>query len=80
MLNAEPNTTSDIQSEYGSHHRSIVPAVPSSHHPSPHRPGGARSVKVRFRLCVAEGSGPLGNDARSHPPIFFQARPDAEFC
>jgi hypothetical protein len=80
MLNAEPNTTSDILSENGSHHTSIVAVVPSSHHPSPHRPEAARSVKVRLRLCVAEGSGPLGNDARSHPPIFFPARPDAEFC
>lgn len=39
MLNAEPNTTSDILSENGSHHTSIVLAVPSRHHPSPHRPG-----------------------------------------
>jgi hypothetical protein len=39
MLNAEPNTTSEILSENGAHHTSIVPALPSSHHPSPHRPG-----------------------------------------
>jgi Domain of unknown function (DUF3331) len=38
MLNAEPNTTSDILSENGSHRTSIVSALPSSHHPSPHRP------------------------------------------
>src|SRR5260370_13922247 len=39
MLNAEPNTTLEILSENGAHHTSIVPALPSSHHPSPHRPG-----------------------------------------
>src|SRR5258706_4679521 len=39
MLDAEPNTTSDILSENGSHHTSIAPALPSGHHPSPHRPG-----------------------------------------
>jgi hypothetical protein len=27
MLNIEPNTTSDILSENGSHHTSIVPAL-----------------------------------------------------
>ena len=43
MLNAEPKPTSDILSENGPHHTSIAPALPSSHHPSPHRP--ARLVR-----------------------------------
>jgi len=35
MLNAEPNTTSDISSENGSHHASIAPALPRALDPMP---------------------------------------------
>ena len=38
MLNAEPIMTSDILSENGSCHASIDPTLPSTHHPSSHRP------------------------------------------
>ena len=48
MLNAEPNMTSDIVSENGSHHTSIVPALPSGHHPSPHRPGRLARSKSAY--------------------------------
>jgi hypothetical protein len=39
MLNAEPNTALEILSENGARPTSIGPALPSSHHSSPHRPG-----------------------------------------
>jgi hypothetical protein len=35
MLNAEPNTTSDISSENGPHHASIAPALPRALDPIP---------------------------------------------
>jgi hypothetical protein len=64
MLNAEPDTTSDILSLNGSHHTSIGPALPSS--PSVAASAGpAPPVEVRLRRFVAERSRPLGNDARS---------------
>jgi hypothetical protein len=77
MLNAEPNTTLDILSEDGSHHTSIVPTVSSNHHPSPRRSAGSLSQSpLTAPLCRSVRT--FGNDARSHPPIFFHARPDAE--
>jgi hypothetical protein len=42
-------------------------------------PGPASPFEIRLQRCIAEGSGRLGNDARSHPPPFFRARHDAEF-
>jgi hypothetical protein len=47
MLNAEPNTALEILSENGAHNTSTVPALPSSHHSPPHRPGRlAQSTSV----------------------------------
>jgi hypothetical protein len=63
MLNAEPDTTSDILSENGSHHTSIVPALPSSHHPSPHRPGVMVESGVRVRQGFEGGGGLAENVA-----------------
>jgi hypothetical protein len=59
MLNAEPNTTSDILSENGSHHTSIVPAVPLSHHPSPHRPGRLAQSKSAYGSALPKGPQPV---------------------
>ncbi len=56
MLDAEPNTTSDILSENGSHHTSIAPALPSGHHPSPHRPG--RLAQSRSAAGTSSPKGP----------------------
>ncbi len=44
MLNAEPNTASDILSENDSHHASIAPTLPSTRCPSSHRPGRLASA------------------------------------
>jgi hypothetical protein len=58
MLNAEPNTTSDILSENGSHHTSIVPALPSSHHLSPHRAGRLARSKSAYGTSSPKGPDP----------------------
>jgi hypothetical protein len=48
MLNAESDTTSDILSENGPHDTSIAPTLPSSRHPSPHRPGRLAQSKSAY--------------------------------
>jgi hypothetical protein len=58
MLNAEPDTTSDILSLNGSHHTSIAPALPSSHHPSPHRPGRLARSKSAYGASSPKGPDP----------------------
>jgi hypothetical protein len=55
MLNAEPDTTSYILSENGSHHTSIAPALPSGHHPSPHRPGRLARSKSAYGTSSPKG-------------------------
>jgi Domain of unknown function (DUF3331) len=57
MLNAKLNTTKDIPSDYGSHHTSIVPTLPSGHHPSPHRP-----VRLAQSASSYDTSSPKGRD------------------
>jgi hypothetical protein len=58
MLNAEPDTTSDILSEHGSHHMSIGPALPSGHHLSPHRPGRLAQSTSAYSTSSLKGSDP----------------------
>ena len=81
MLNAEPNTTSDILSENGSHHTSIVPAVPSSHHPSPYRPGRLAQSKSAYGSALPKGPDPWATTLAairqfSSPPDPMQISPD----
>src|ERR1700737_3782437 len=67
MLNAEPNTTSEILSENGSHHTSIVPALPSSHHPSPHRPGRLAQSKSAYGSALPRGPDPWATTLAAIP-------------
>ncbi|CAB3793133.1 DUF3331 domain-containing protein [Pararobbsia alpina] len=56
MLKAESNTTSDILSENGSYPTSVVPALPSGHHSSPHPAG--RSVQSKSAYGTSSPKGP----------------------
>jgi hypothetical protein len=82
MLNAEPNTTSEILSENGSHHTSIVvPAVPSSHHPSPHRPRELAQSKSADGSALPRGPDPSATTLTaihqfSSPPDPMRNSPD----
>ena len=81
MLNAEPNTTSDILSENGSHHTSIVPAVPSSQHPLPHRPGRLAQSKSAYGSASPKGADPSATTLAaihqfSSPPDPMRNSPD----
>jgi hypothetical protein len=50
MLNAPDTPTSDMPSESGSHYASTAAALPSSHDPSPHRPG--RLARSKSAYCA----------------------------
>jgi Domain of unknown function (DUF3331) len=81
MLNAEPSTTSDILSENGSHHTSIVPALPSSHHRSPHRPGRLTPSKSACGTSSPKGPDPWATTLAaihqfSSPPDPMRNSPD----
>ena len=81
MLNAEPNTPSDILSENGSHHTSIVPALPSSHHPSPHQPGRLAQSKSAYGTSSPKGPDPWATTLAaihqfSSPPDPMRNSPD----
>jgi len=81
MLNAEPDTTSDILSENGSHHTSIVPALPSSHHSSPHRPGRLAQSKSAYGTSSPKGPDPWATTLAaihqfSSPPDPMRNSPD----
>jgi len=65
MLNAEPDTTSDILSENGPHDTSIAPTLPSSHHPSPHRPGRLARSKSAYGASSPKGRPHAPWDARN---------------
>ncbi|MDB5833752.1 MAG: hypothetical protein JWR14_3582 [Caballeronia sp.] len=58
MLNAEPDTTSDILSENGPHDTSIASTLPSSRHPSPHRPGRLTQSKSAYGTASPKGPDP----------------------
>src|SRR5260370_9781818 len=81
MLNAEPNMTSDIVSENGSHHTSIAPALPSSHHPSPHQPSRLAQSKSAYGTSSPKGPDPWATTLAaihqfSSPPDPMRNSPD----
>jgi Domain of unknown function (DUF3331) len=58
MLEAEPNTTSDILSDNGSYPTPIVRALSSSHHPSPRRAGRLAQSKSTYGTPSPTGPDP----------------------
>jgi hypothetical protein len=88
MLNAEPNTALEILSENGARPTSIGPALPSSHHSSPHRPGrltrstsgdGASSAKGpdpwATTLAAIHQFSALSDPMRNSPDLSSRAAP-----
>jgi hypothetical protein len=81
MLNAEPDTTSDILSENGPHDTSIVPALPSAHHLSPHRPSRLARSKSAYGASSPKGPDPWATTLASirkftSPPDSMRNPPD----
>ncbi|MGF6903605.1 DUF3331 domain-containing protein [Paraburkholderia sp. GAS348] len=81
MLNAEPNTASDILSENGLHDTSTAPDLPSIHHPSSRRPGRLAQSKSTCRTSSPKGSDPWATMVASihqfsSPPDPLRNSPD----
>ncbi|MGF6939981.1 hypothetical protein OKW41_009143 [Paraburkholderia sp. UCT70] len=81
MLNAEPNTGSDMLSESGSNLTSIVPALPSGPYPSAHRPGQLAQSKSACGTSSPNGMDPWASTLAaihrfSSPPDPMRTTPD----
>jgi Domain of unknown function (DUF3331) len=81
MLNAEPDMTSDVLSENGPHDTSIASALPSSRHPSPHRPGRLAQSKSAYGTSSPTGPDPWATTLAairqfSSPPDPMRNSPD----
>jgi hypothetical protein len=81
MLNAEPDTTSDILSENGTHDTSIASALPSNRRPSPDRTGRLAKSKSAYSTSSPTGPDPWATTLAairqfSSPPGPLRNSPD----